>query len=472
MNQLEVMKLNRVSKVVTLIVKPTNDCNLDCKYCYDKPIRHLMPKTRMTLDTFEHSVSLINKYAEKVNILWHGGEATLMGKEFYYKASEIINKYYTTEFTQQMQTNGTLIHKDNDWINVFKDCGISPGTSYDGTYQYMRDNSTTDYMRDVMLLLNENKLSSVGGITIVHNDNLNNLIDYYDFLKAEFNGDYGLTLNLGFMTEETESEVFNLDPANVYARYRELYNHMIMDTSNQSLFELNFKRNINGLLKPNTRKGCELVDCKNNWLTVLADGTLIPCSRFSVYHNFGNILDYTSIEEVFMSDGFQKYCELNDARHTRLCSECKAFKLCNGGCPAKFMRNNLKYEKSQCDYIKALFLSAYDSLLTTPTTCKLNRHLYEYLTGVGIVHPHIVTKSILDNTGVVVPVTTNEDLNINNPLESHLYNLILFYSDNLTINYQIDLTLQEIYESTRHRLDKFYIENKYTIDTILEETNA
>ena len=73
MRQSDIEKLDREERLV-LIVKPTNMCNLDCKYCYDKPIRKLMPNTKMTLDTFEHAIKLANQYAKKVTVLWHGGE--------------------------------------------------------------------------------------------------------------------------------------------------------------------------------------------------------------------------------------------------------------------------------------------------------------------------------------------------------------------------------------------------------------
>lgn len=472
MNQMEVMKLNRSNDGITLIVKPTNDCNLNCKYCYDKPIRHAMSKTRMSLEVFEHAVALMNMYSKRVNILWHGGEATLMGHEFYYKANEILSKYYTTEFTQQMQTNGTLVHRDPQWIQTFKDCGISPGTSYDATYQYMREGTEEDTMREVMEMLSDADLGGKGGITIIHNENLHRMIEMYEYIKQEFGGDFGLCFNLGFMTDETQDKAFNLDPNDIYTEFVNLYNHMISDSTENALMERNYERNVRGLIKSHQGKGCELIDCRSHWITVVADGTLIPCSRFSIYHTFGNIMDYTNIEDVLSSDGFTKYCHQVDERHERLCGDCKIYDKCMGGCPAKFARNSITPEITQCEFIKAQFLASYQSLQSMDINSKLNRKAISFMTRYHITHPYHIFRYLeelgissseysLDTTG----------LDVNRVVSTKIFRIVELFNKIDNRNYYLDpaFSLTELYDIVKPFLESTYTEIKPLVEDILNE---
>lgn len=453
--QSELLNTKR-EKHTTFIVKPTNDCNLDCKYCYDKPIREQMKSTCIDLELLEHSLRLVNQHYENVTLLWHGGEPTLMGHDYYYKATELMSQLYATKFKQQMQTNGLEINNDPRWINTFKDCDIRPGTSYDGIYQYLRQGNKKDYMRDVMYTLSDEKLSSLGGITIIHNDNLHDLIGYYDYIKGEFGGEYSLILNLGFSTEETQSPLFDVNPQQLYDEFYKLYQVMLPDTTHEALFELNFERNVTGLLKPTTVKGCEMSDCRKGYLTVTADGTLIPCSRFSIYNTFGNIRDYSSISEIYESDLYKEYVDITEARYERLCKDCKAFALCKGGCEAKFLRNPRSDELKQCEYIKAMYLTSYQSLKDFGLDTKPNVKLVRYLNRERIIPPQVVTECLRINGYEIEPYATKE-LDINNLMNSNEYKLTELFnrynkSNNLFkegVVFKESCELQELYRELR-----------------------
>ncbi|MBP3910627.1 MAG: 4Fe-4S cluster-binding domain-containing protein, partial [Niameybacter sp.] len=71
------------TKQLNILVKPTNDCNMNCTYCFDRKMREKLRGTRMSKSDVEHIVNLSADYAENVEFIWHGGEPTLMGKEFY-----------------------------------------------------------------------------------------------------------------------------------------------------------------------------------------------------------------------------------------------------------------------------------------------------------------------------------------------------------------------------------------------------
>ncbi len=120
-----------------LLAKPTGaTCNLDCSYCFFLSKEMLYPGSR-----FRMADELLEQYVRQlieahqvphVSIAWQGGEPTLMGVDFFRRATEYVEKYrrpgMTVEYT--IQTNGTLI--DDELAAFFKEHDYLVGISIDG----------------------------------------------------------------------------------------------------------------------------------------------------------------------------------------------------------------------------------------------------------------------------------------------------------------------------------------------------
>ncbi|MCX7871642.1 MAG: radical SAM protein, partial [bacterium] len=68
---------------VTLIVKPTLDCNLKCKYCYAKESKYNYKGQRMSLDVVKKALDVFTKRFDVIDWIWHGGEPMLVSAEWY-----------------------------------------------------------------------------------------------------------------------------------------------------------------------------------------------------------------------------------------------------------------------------------------------------------------------------------------------------------------------------------------------------
>jgi len=120
-------------KYFSLLIKPTHRCNLDCKYCYDKPYREKI-KTDMSFTTLDRILKLLSEYTERVQLIWHGGEPTMVGIQWYIKAyEEVISKYPMLHIDSYIMSNG--VNYNEKWFNIFKQYKISPGMSYNAMYQ-------------------------------------------------------------------------------------------------------------------------------------------------------------------------------------------------------------------------------------------------------------------------------------------------------------------------------------------------
>ena len=122
-------------KPFLIMVKPNGSlCNMRCRYCYyignEVSVRNVMQEEvleTMIRNYFESAVS------DTVSFVWHGGEPTLSGLEFYRKAVKLQKKYLPEgmQCWNNLQTNGLLL--DEEWCSFLKEENFDVGISVDGT---------------------------------------------------------------------------------------------------------------------------------------------------------------------------------------------------------------------------------------------------------------------------------------------------------------------------------------------------
>ena len=66
----------------TTILKLTDDCNMDCKYCYNKGRKKSGKMSIKTVEEITHQVLDYNNGGTSI-FIWHGGEPILMGLDFF-----------------------------------------------------------------------------------------------------------------------------------------------------------------------------------------------------------------------------------------------------------------------------------------------------------------------------------------------------------------------------------------------------
>ena len=126
-----------------VLAKPTGAiCNLDRKYCFflSKDVLYPRSKFRMADDTLEAYVRQVieSQASSHVTIAWQGGEPTLMGLDFFRRASALARQHLRPGATLEhtIQTNGILL--DKEWCEFLRDNTFLVGLSVDGP-QAMHD---------------------------------------------------------------------------------------------------------------------------------------------------------------------------------------------------------------------------------------------------------------------------------------------------------------------------------------------
>lgn len=126
-----------MSKDVVLVLKLTDQCNINCTYCYfyagtastlrANKQRDIANKLRAFVETANNSHVL--REANTILLVLHGGEPLLVPPQIIGEFLRSLKESFANIFVS-LQTNGTLINEE--WIALFIEHSISVGLSLDG----------------------------------------------------------------------------------------------------------------------------------------------------------------------------------------------------------------------------------------------------------------------------------------------------------------------------------------------------
>ncbi len=138
------------SQPFVVMAKPVGPvCNLKCSYCYYLETDNLYARPH----EFRMSDALLETYIRQyigaspgpvVLFVWHGGEPTLAGLDFFRRAVELQKRYLPRGWTcwNNLQTNGILL--DDEWCSFLADAHFDVGLSIDGT-RWLHDAHRKDH---------------------------------------------------------------------------------------------------------------------------------------------------------------------------------------------------------------------------------------------------------------------------------------------------------------------------------------
>ena len=109
----------------TFIIKPTMNCNLRCKYCFEfNKNGNFYDAHHLDIKYVEGFIDHVANIFPKSHILWllHGGEPFINGFEYLQRLINCIrsaNKKHGVDFQLAVQTNGTLL--SDECIKILED---------------------------------------------------------------------------------------------------------------------------------------------------------------------------------------------------------------------------------------------------------------------------------------------------------------------------------------------------------------
>ncbi|WMJ77207.1 MULTISPECIES: radical SAM/SPASM domain-containing protein [unclassified Sedimentibacter] len=319
---------NSKFQISTISLFLTNNCNLRCKYCYEK---NLYKTNNMSKDVVKSSVDLLfNNLDEKTvpTISLFGGEPLLNIELIEYIKSYVkLQKLSNCRFS--ITTNGTVMN--NKIYSLLNDLGTKIMLSLDGSkekqdYNRKFENGIGSYDK-VKSNIDEYLQQDMSDI-VIRNTITKNDVDYkntYDFFKTS---GYKNLISIPISTSD-EDEKLNKDDINKLIGNckmiaEDVLNNILAGKEFLNINFFNYGKIYNNIDNSYCGAGLRSIAIDTN-------GDIYHCHRFvgdSTY-KLGNVVRGVDNDLITTMQSYY-YNRLNDVLMN--CKDCWAFNLCKGGC--------------------------------------------------------------------------------------------------------------------------------------------
>ncbi|MCL2045182.1 MAG: anaerobic sulfatase maturase [Oscillospiraceae bacterium] len=366
-----------------VMAKPVGSrCNMQCTYCYYTEERSPVKSDNRRVMSDETLEAFIRQYVESsdesvVYFVWHGGEPTLAGLNFFERVIALQEQYQSDGqiCRNNLQTNGLLL--DDRWCSFLSKHDFDVGLSIDGT-QLLHDkyridrggNGTYERVAESIRLLRSHGIKS-DLLCTVNADTVRTPLDVYRGLRS-----FGTEWMQFIPIVRHENGVVTKDSVTA-----EGYGSFLCAIFDEWL--LNDLGKVNVQLFSETARVwaggsaalCWMAAECGRVLIVEKDGGVYSCDHFvDSIHYLGDISD-TQLDKL-VDLPFQK--SFGNKKSSALTDECRAcswLSVCNGGCPKdRFVTNTDGNHGTNylCQGLKQFFSYAHPAV-SMVTTLSRNR---------------------------------------------------------------------------------------------------
>lgn len=324
------------------MAKPVGSlCNMRCSYCYYLETGEYSTKPDQLCMTDELLEEYIRQYitgntGPAVSFVWHGGEPTLAGIDFYRHAVELQKKYLPAGWQcwNNLQTNGLLLN--DEWCDFLAENNFDVGLSIDGS-QYVHDT----YRRDAggngtyeRIHKNAQRLVKHGIrpdlLCTVTSTSSENPLAVYRGLRE---------LNTGwvqFIPIIRRDKNGNVTPDSItpdgYGKFLcDIFDEWILNDLGRTDVQLFAETAM--VLSGGTASLCWMAPTCGKVLIVEHDGNVYSCDHFvNPEYRIGNI-ETAELQELINLPEQIKFGSDKRAKLPSQCKTCDWKSACNGGCP-------------------------------------------------------------------------------------------------------------------------------------------
>ena len=361
-------------RVFSVILLPTSECNVACDYCFEHKEPHrlspaLLPLlTRRLLDHLEH------ENIEVCEIYWQGGEAMIMGPDWFADAGNLMGRAAAEKgrkFVHYLQTN--LISYSPSWNRVIHGMfNGSVGTSmdYPNVHRKLIKSGAEAYTKLWTKRLHEAREAGIkiGVIAVLHKASLEAGAErFYRY----FTEDLGLddfqvnTPFAGGPAKDVEGG-FQLDNGELARFLGELFDIWIQKGYDAGVSLGPFDALIDHFVGRPARLPCIWKEnCSNQFISVDARGTVAQCDCWVTSYPeyfFGNMFREPDLTRMLKtSRARQDFVERpKHLMEHEDCLACRYLSICHGGCPVRTYsaKGTLLAKDPYCEVYKVVFARA------------------------------------------------------------------------------------------------------------------
>ncbi len=336
----------------SVIIKVTNECNLQCKYCF---VSDSVPRRTVINEAI---VELLLKELERVSseetihLVWHGGEPTLAGGEFFCRV-KALQAGREKRFENYIQTNGTLI--TDELIETLHNNGFNIGLSLDGPSS-LNDQNRIDrngagsFQRVSKAIQKLRKRGIFSGIlATIAKHNVDRAEELYNFCREQ-----EIRLKLSPLYRAGRA-IHNIDALAItpeeYTRFLNQLAGLWLEDARPVFINPIEALFLGTFAGSKIQRDCSFTaNCHREFFAIGPTGDLYPCGLFQGLEEFkyGNIFDM-AIDEIKQTAVFARLEHRSEAIASR-CQPCDLYEICYGGCPFQALTGtgDLNKEAPQC----------------------------------------------------------------------------------------------------------------------------
>ncbi len=325
-----------------VMAKPVGSCcNMKCSYCYylDKGKYSSHEKQlRMNLTFLEKMISqtIRSNPGPVVSFVWHGGEPTLAGLDFYKHVVELEMKYLPDgwQVWNNLQTNGLML--DDEWCKFLSDHHFDVGISIDGN-EFTHDRNRKDlggkgtYERVVKAV---KRLKAAGSEPdLLCTVNADTAADPLGVYRALRDFDTGWIQFIPVVVRDDEGSI---SPISVTP---EGYGRFLCDIFDEWAYndlgkvDVQLFAETSKVMAGGEASLCTMAQTCGRVLIAEEDGSIYSCDHFvDPDHRIGNLKK----DDIGLLAGGDLQTDFGNSKSddlTRKCLNCKWLKYCYGGCP-------------------------------------------------------------------------------------------------------------------------------------------
>lgn len=363
-----------------VILRLTRDCNLNCKYCFmtnksDYKGEIISDEVfKGIIDKIIEQRIIQRKQHDPVTIVFHGGEALLVGHKRLYQFAEYITDRMNRnecKFNLGMQTNAVLL--DDEFAKILNKFEIHVGMSFDGV------NDANAGRTDIKQTVFEKKFhtlknNSVGyGFLVVGSkqsvDHIDETMDYLD--KLEDVNSFKINYAEDMFTPGPDSPI-EVEGSEFFEKvYKHVIDRFIETGEAQELQTMKFVgQTLIDLLvhfEKRSKSGCGELFCGSvmGMIGVNPDGTSHYCDRYDKEYEdtyVMNVLDYDFLGIHQIRRALHFNLSRDKVIRETGCDTCFARNVCDGGCMA-FHRSKYGHDGIDTRLVCGLYKNLYSYVL-------------------------------------------------------------------------------------------------------------
>lgn len=335
---MEVCSQNLNDPRTVLLKVNGNKCNMSCEYCSELPKK--FSEEQCSFD-FDKLCGLIERLPRDVDIILHGGEPSLIGKENIKKIVQFIHDRGFL-YRPSIQTNGFL---SNEWVDFFvaniKFLRVS--VSIDGNEECNKYRKTAKEPSFEIVDGFLKKIDKAGiefrciaTINQLSWDKGEKIIDYFNlFENIKF-----VRLNPCFDIDENGVKRWAITPGQYCSCLKAAFNRMLESGAYR-------RYKIDPLMDmvESLRRNASQYEFKcNKFSSIFPDGMVTSCDAMREIRQSTNVCE--EMFDRFIQPEYVENC-------IKTCNKCENLPLCKGGCPPLMYRYGVyapELLKEYCDY--------------------------------------------------------------------------------------------------------------------------